>query len=224
MFAREENRTRIKICGITNLQDARFVAGAMAEFVGFIFYEPSPRYIQPAEAGAIINWLEGPRPVGVFVNEGIDQVNETAMQTGIELIQLHGNETPGYCELIEKPVIKVIHIPEEARAEEIVKKVEQYMPYVEHLMFDTKTEKLWGGTGRTFDWNLLKDITGDIPFFLSGGLHAGNVREACRLVQPYAVDLSSGVEKKPGKKDFSKLNRFFEEMREVQKLQEMDDL
>lgn len=224
MFAREEDRTKIKICGITNLQDSRFVAGALADYIGFIFYEKSPRYIEPAQAGAIINWLEGPRPVGVFVNEDIENVNETAVQTGIELVQLHGNESPEYCSSIDKPVIKVVHVNNDTTPHDIEQQVADYLPHIEHILFDTKTDKLWGGTGKTFNWDLLKELTDEIPFFLSGGLNSQNVRQACQTVHPYAVDVSSGVEKEPGKKDFSKLNDFFEEMREVQSLQEMGNL
>jgi len=224
MFADEENRTKIKICGITNLQDARFVAGALADYIGFIFYEKSPRYISPSQAGAIINWLEGPQPVGVFVNESADTINDIITQTGIDYVQLHGNEPPEFCSLINKPVIKALHISEDTKKTDLLKQVEAYMPYTEYLLFDTKIDGLWGGTGTSFDWNMLSNLKEQASFFLSGGLNPKNVKEACKKVQPYAVDISSGVEAQPGKKDFNKLNHFFETMRDVHDLQEMGNL
>lgn len=224
MFADEENRTHIKICGITNLPDARFVAGALADYIGFIFYKKSPRYITPSKAGAIINWLEGPQPVGVFVNESADTINEITTQTGIEYVQLHGNETPEFCSLINKPVIKALHISENTREADLREKAKKYMPYCEFLLFDTKIDNLWGGTGTPFDWDKLITLTDQFPFFLSGGLNPDNVKQACQKVRPYAVDLSSGVEAEPGKKDFNKLHDFFETMRDVHELQEMGNL
>jgi len=109
----------VKICGITNLEDARFVSGALADYVGFIFYPDSPRYIEPAKAGAIINWLEGPEKVGVFVNQPLDDVQSIARQTGLDFVQLHGDESVEYCNLMDKPVIKVFHITPETTAGEL---------------------------------------------------------------------------------------------------------
>lgn len=221
MFANEEERTKVKICGLTSLEDARFAAGALANYLGFIFYEGSPRYISHAEAGAIINWIEGPECVGVFVNQPMDDVNMVARQTGIDLVQLHGNESPEYCELVERPVIKVIHVEPNSTEETLVGKIEPYISCVDYLMFDTKIDSRWGGTGQIFDWRLIKDIASGKPIFLSGGLNIDNIREACREVTPYAVDLSSSLEKEPGEKDFDKVEAFMEEMRAIWEEQEM---
>lgn len=210
-----DNRTKLKICGITNLEDARFAAGAMADYLGFIFYEKSPRYIDPAEAGAMINWIEGPEKVGVFVNQSLDDVNRITKETGLDIVQLHGNETPEYCQLVDKRVIKVIHITPDTTPEELKVQITLYDEVADYLLFDTKIEGLWGGTGETFNWDLLKDITGDTPFFLSGGLNPGNVKDAIEAVKPYAVDLSSGLEEKPGLKDFGKIELLMEVMRAV---------
>ena len=207
------NSTKVKICGITNLGDARFAAGAMADYLGFIFYEKSPRYIEPGEAGAIINWIEGPEKVGVFVNQPLDDVNRIAKETGLDLVQLHGNETMEYCQLIEKPIIKVIHITSGYDIEELKAKVLLYSDAAKFLLFDSKIGDQWGGTGTPFDWNILKDITGDKPFFLSGGLNPGNVKQAIETVHLYAVDLSSGVEEQPGLKDFEKIEALMEVIR-----------
>lgn len=208
-----DKRTRVKICGLTNLEDARFASGALADFLGFIFYEKSPRYVEPAKAGAIINWIEGPRTVGVFVNQPLDDVNMIARETGVDLIQLHGNESPDYCRLIEKPIIKAFHVDADKSSDELNKEIEPYVDLIEYLLFDTRSKSKWGGTGQTFEWDILKEISIDIPIFLSGGLKRANVLQACERVRPFAVDLSSGVEKAPGIKDFDKIEAFFDEMR-----------
>lgn len=221
MFAEPEKRTKVKICGLTTLEDARFASGALADYLGFIFYPDSPRFIEPAKAGAIINWLEGPQKVGVFVNQPLDDVNSIARQTGIDLVQLHGNESPEYCGLVEKPVIKVFHVTEDKTASGLKAEVEPYLDLCDHLLFDSKTESLWGGTGKTFDWSLLDEITDEKPWFLSGGLNPGNIAEAIRSVNPPAVDISSGLEESPGLKDFDKVEQFFEVMRELWEEQEM---
>lgn len=221
MFADEEARSKVKICGLTSLQDARFISGALAHYMGFIFYDESLRYIEPAKAGAIINWIEGPECVGVFVNQPLDDVNMIARQTGVDLVQLHGNESAEYCDLIEKPVIKVIHISNGTDASELEEKINSYRSHIDFLLFDTKIDGQWGGTGQSFEWNIINEISGSIPFFLSGGLNANNIREACRVVQPYAVDLSSGVESSPGIKSFDKIELFMDKMRDIWEEQEM---
>ncbi len=221
MFAEPENRTKVKICGLTTLEDARYVSGALAEFLGFIFYPDSPRYVDPAKAGAIINWLEGPGKVGVFVNQPLDDVNSISRQTGIDFVQLHGNESPDYCTLVEKPIIKVFHIEEDTTKEKLEKDIEPYLDHIDYLLFDTKIDGKWGGTGQTFDWNVLSEISNEKPFFLSGGLNPDNVDKAIQAVKPYAVDLSSGLEESPGLKDFDKIEQFFDRMRDIWEEQEL---
>ena len=223
MFADPEERTKVKICGVTSLEDARFVSGALAHYMGFIFYEDSPRHITPAKAGAMINWIEGPQCVGVFVNQPLDDVNMIGRQTGIDYVQLHGDENPDYCSLVDKPVIKAIHVKEGDTASDLNKRIEAYLDCVEYLLFDTKVEGIWGGTGQSFDWSLLDEVSGGVPYFLSGGLNSGNIREACKQVHPYAVDVSSGLESEPGVKDFDKVEAFMEEMREIWEQQEMGE-
>jgi phosphoribosylanthranilate isomerase len=220
MFADEEARTKIKICGLTSLEDARFVSGALAHYMGFIFYDKSPRHIEPAKAGAIINWIEGPECVGVFVNQPLDDVNMIARQTGVDLVQLHGNESAEYCGLVDKPVIKVLHVSEETTAESLEEQINRFRSHVDYLLFDTKIDGKWGGTGQPFDWDILDEISGGIPFFLSGGLNDTNIRAACETVHPYAVDLSSGLESEPGVKSFDKIEAFIDEMRAIWEKQE----
>jgi len=219
MSADTNNSIAVKICGLTNLEDARFAAGAFADFLGFIFYDESPRYINPPKAGAIINWIEGPDTVGVFVNQPLDDVNMISRQTGVDFVQLHGTESPDYCQLVEKPVIKVFHIDSNTTSESLTEKIEPYLDHTEYLLFDTKINGLWGGTGEVFDWNILKNLSHGKPFLLSGGIHTGNVREACRKVRPFGVDLSSSVEQAPGIKDYDKVELFFYEIEKIRELQ-----
>lgn len=207
------NQTKVKICGITNLEDARFASGAMVDYLGFIFTESSPRYIDPEKAGAIVNWVEGPEKVGVFMNQPLDDVNVLAKFSGIDLVQLHGNETIEYCQLIEKPIIKVIHVGELSTKEEIETQVALYSEVADYLLFDTKANGKFGGTGKTFDWSLLNEIADDIPFFLAGGLNPENVSQAIETVQPFAVDLNSGVEEEPGLKDFEKIEQLMKNLK-----------
>lgn len=215
------NRTKIKICGLTTLEDARFVSGALADYLGFIFYPESPRYIEPAKAGAINNWLEGPQKVGVFVNQPLDDVNAIAKQTGLDIVQLHGVESPGYCHMIDLPVIKVFHISPGMNAEELSDEIDIYKNVADYFLFDTKADHKWGGTGQTFDWSILRELNHQaIPFFLSGGINIENAEDAIRSVQPYAIDVASGLEESPGKKDFEKTELFFDKMREIWEGQE----
>lgn len=213
-----DNQTKVKICGITNLEDARFASGALVDYLGFIFTEKSKRYIDPEKAGAIINWVEGPEKVGVFMNQSLDDVNLLAKFSGIDYVQLHGQETVEYCQLIEKPIIKVIHVGESTIREELEASVALYSEVAEFLLFDTQNNGEYGGTGKTFDWSLLNDIAGEKPFFLAGGLNPDNVSEAIDLVQPYAVDVNSGVEEEPGLKDFEKIEQLMANLKSYKDL------
>lgn len=214
-----DNYTRVKICGLTSLEDARFASGALADYLGFIFFDESPRYIEPAKAGAIINWLEGAKKVGVFVNQALDDVNTIATQTGIDYVQLHGNESPEYCKLIDKPVIKVFRINDETDSHELNQQLSEYDDVAEFYLFDTKAGNQWGGTGKVFNWSVLKKLKSTKPYFLSGGLTPENVSDAIESVQPYAIDLSSGVEAAPGLKDFDKIEALFDVMRDLRENQ-----
>jgi len=215
MSEQSNERLRVKICGLTSLEDARFVSGALADYLGFIFYEKSPRYIDPSRAGAIANWIEGPETVGVFVNQPPDDVNQIVRHSGLDLVQLHGTESPEYCALMDKPVIKAFHVGSDTTSEELKQMVQPYLEHVSYLLFDTKKQGFWGGTGESFDWGLLQEVSALKPFFLSGGLNPDNIVQALQQVQPWAIDLSSGVEKAPGIKDYDKLERLFDTIEEI---------
>ncbi|MEL0010532.1 MAG: phosphoribosylanthranilate isomerase [Bacteroidota bacterium] len=188
---------KLKVCGITNLADARFAAGAGVHYLGFIFVEHSPRYVDPGMVGAIVEWVEGPEKVGVFQNHDMDHVLETAKLVGLDMVQLHGQEKPEYCETIQiyYPVIKVISM--------------------DYFLFDTKIGAQEGGTGKTFNWDLISKLYVVKPYFLSGGLSAENITDAIvktSTLPPMAFDVSSKIEESLGIKDFDKLSSLLEKL------------
>jgi phosphoribosylanthranilate isomerase len=203
---------KIKVCGITNYPDAEMALEYGVDALGFNFYPPSPRFIQPEDAHRIIRRLPPfVVTVGLFVNmTQPDRVSETARMAGGQVIQLHGDETPEYCKVLaDWPLIKALRIGPGG----ITANLEAYA--VQGFLLDAKDDVLFGGTGRFFDWNLAKDIQRIRPIILAGGLRSDNVQEAIRIVQPYGVDVCSGVENAVGKKDPSKLKEFISEVRNV---------
>lgn len=207
--------TKAKICGITRLDDARYAAGAGADFLGFIQHPESPRYIAPARAKEIIDWLHGPEPVGVFVNEDADTVNRVCAEAGFTVAQLHGHEPPEVVEAVEVPVIKAFRVQHDASSEQIRALMLDYQGVADYFLLDTHHTSLWGGTGESFNWRLARQLAAEFPLFLAGGIRAENVREAIETMRPFAVDLSSSVEMEPGVKDFDKLADFFDAFREA---------
>lgn len=201
---------KVKICGITRLEDARYCAVAGADFLGFVQHEASPRYIRPGVAREIIDWVVGPAPVGVFVNHGADTVNRICDEAGFALAQLHGHEPPEVCAAVTVPVIKAIHVQHDASSEQIRAVTEPYLDVVDFVLLDTHKTSLWGGTGESFNWRVARELAGEVDLFLAGGISAENVAEAIQTMRPYAVDLSSSVEDAPGVKNLDKLAAFFE--------------
>lgn len=197
---------RIKICGITNLEDALLAADLGADALGFIFYPPSPRSIEPEAAKAIIAQLPPfVTTVGVFVDEAAATVKELAAQVGLDWLQLHGQETPGYCRSLDRRVIKAFRIKDENSLDELA----PYQGAAQALLLDTYKKGQVGGTGETFNWDLALKAKKFGPIILAGGLTPENVAQAIATVQPFAVDVASGVEAAPGRKDPVKLRAFF---------------
>src|SRR3990172_912130 len=200
---------KIKICGITNPEDAMLAVDYGADALGFIFYPPSRRYIEPEKAREIIAKLP---PfvfrIGVFVDEQPEKIQEAVNSCRLDGIQLHGSESPDFCRLFRRRVIKSFK-PEN---ESSVKEIGSYQ--VDAFLLDSYHPELMGGTGTTFDWELAvaAKMFGP-PVILSGGLTPDNVAEAIRLVQPNAVDVASGVELFQGKKDPEKMKNFIEQAR-----------
>ncbi|KAB2834794.1 MAG: phosphoribosylanthranilate isomerase [Candidatus Dadabacteria bacterium] len=200
---------RVKICGITNENDALSAAGLGADALGFIFYKGSKRYIDPKEAGRIISSLPPfVSAVGVFVNQSIEEIKEYARLSGIDTVQLHGDETPVFCEEVPYKMIKAVRVKDAVNIAE----VELYP--VRAILFDKHSDEMYGGTGSHFDWGVLKDLEISKKIILSGGLTPENVSQAVRLVRPYGVDVSTGVEDAPGKKNHEKMRKFIEAVKD----------
>jgi len=218
---------KVKICGITRLEDAQLCADLGVDFLGFIFVKTSPRYVMPEKAAVLRSAAVAaadagasraparvaardaatsagedagaPRLVGVFRDEAPHEIRRIAQLVNLDYIQLHGSESDDDIRAIGMPVIKALR--------------------VEHALPDTNTSAEWlmfdsgGGTGRTFDWSLLANYPRTKPFFLAGGLNPDNVAEAIRTVNPDAIDLSSGVESAPGVKDHHKVRQLMERVK-----------
>lgn len=206
---------RLKICGITNLADARYSAGVGADYLGFIQHPDSPRYVEPGFAAEIIEWLYGPAPVGVFVDASADEVNEVCEQAGFEVAQLHGDESPEECARVERPVIKAIRIGTDDTAGDIRERTRRYRDVVDAVLFDTRVDGAAGGTGRVFDWSKIAGFEDGVRVFLAGGINADNLREAVQRVRPWGIDVSSSLEIEPGTKDFPLVDAFMDVYRQV---------
>jgi phosphoribosylanthranilate isomerase len=203
---------RVKICGITNLEDALLAARLGAAALGFIFYPKSPRWIEPEAARAIVAQLPPfVLTVGVFVDEPAVLVKETAAQVGLDWVQLHGRENPDYCHSLGRRVIKGFRIQDEGSLAGLA----AYQGVVQALLLDTYKLGTPGGTGETFDWELARQAGRYGPIILAGGLTPANVARAIAIAQPQAVDVASGVEASPGRKDPTKLRAFFAALRDI---------
>ena len=205
--------TAVKVCGLTNLEDARWAWQCGADLLGFIFVRSSPRYIVPMEAARITRALVAQdcraRFVGVFANESIETVNRIVSECSLHLVQLHGGEKPDYARALDIPVI-------------IARRVQEHVPWDElalyeawgHLL-DTHDPLRLGGTGRTWRWDLLAGVSrGMARLVIAGGLTPDNVGLAIRQARPWGVDVSSGVEARPGRKDPSLVELFVQRVRE----------
>lgn len=195
---------QVKICGITNLEDALCAADCGAAALGFIFYPPSPRYIEPQKAAAIIGGLPSQVvKVGVFVNAGEQDIQRIAADCGLDMLQLHGDETPAFCrQFPQRLLIKALELKTDAD----LRKVDRYD--VAAILVDARHAGLYGGTGKTSNWELAQKVTR--PLILSGGLNQDNVQDGLQKVRPAALDINSGVEKRPGKKDAYKVKRILQ--------------
>lgn len=193
--------TKVKICGITHPEDARACAFMGADYMGFIF-AASPRRIEPEEARSIIANLPVPvDTVGVFVNESLERIKEIKDFCGLDAVQLHGDVAEDVIAKLDVPVIKVLNVGVNREPDE-----DAYPDAT--LLLDTYSPHAPGGTGKTFDWNLAVATARKRRIFLAGGLTPENVRDAVKMVRPYAVDVCSGVELAPGRKDHAKVERF----------------
>lgn len=194
---------KVKICGITNIEDALHAAGCGADALGFVFFEKSPRCLTPEAARGIIAKLPPfVAAVGLFVNESPERIRQIADFCGLDLLQLHGDEGPADCDYAPRRVVKALRVKDAAS-------LEGHAAYaVSALLLDAWVVGAYGGTGERFNWELAAAVARQRPVILAGGLTAENVAEAVRTVRPYGVDVSSGIEASPGKKDPAKVEAF----------------
>ncbi len=206
---------KVKICGITNLEDALLSTRSGADIVGFIFAD-SKRRMTPEAAAKIIRKI--PKKVlkaGVFVNEDVRKVNSVIKKAKLDMVQLSGNESVNYIKKIKNAgVIKVVRIKDKSN---LLKKIRIYEDYVDLFMFDTYLRHTYGGTGRTFNWNLVKNLKIKKPFFVAGGITPDNVCLLLKTKGLHGVDVGSGVETSPGKKSREKIRKLFKNIRKTVK-------
>ena len=198
---------KIKICGITNLGDAQGAIRAGCDAIGFIFYKNSPRYLTPLKAKKIIQELpKNIIKIGVFVNAREETIRRVARLCKLDILQFHGSESPAFCARFKlNKVIKAFRVKEELD----LKRILEYKTFA--YLFDSFVPSKLGGTGKKFDWKLIRHIDSiKLPVFLSGGLTEKNVQEAIKHVRPAWVDVSTSVEINPGKKDHKKIKRFIQ--------------
>jgi len=196
-------QVKVKVCGITNLNDALSAVDAGVDALGFIFYKKSPRSVNMKMVREIVSKLPPfVDAVGVFVNETPEKINKIADSCNLDKIQLHGDESPTFCKKIRRRVIKAFRIKD-------LQSVKQLSGYsVSSFLLDTFSENDYGGSGKIFDWNLAYPAKKFGPIILAGGLTPNNVRKAIQIVKPYGVDVCSGLESHPGVKDHKKMRTF----------------
>ncbi len=202
-------RTRVKICGITNVEDALIVTRAGADAIGLVFYPDSPRYVTIEDAKNIVNHLS---PfiscVGLFVDADQNFINDVLSQVKIDTLQFHGHENEQACALYDKPYIKALRVGEDFN---VLEEIEKF-PSAQGVLLDTYVKDKPGGTGQLFDWDKIpSENNRKKPVILAGGLTPENVKQAIQQVKPYAVDVSGGVELDKGKKDPVKVDNFIYE-------------
>ncbi len=214
---------RIKICGITNLEQGRAIANLGATALGFILVPSSPRYISPTQLAFIIPYLPDPveailprnlKTIGVFADSSLEEISQIVRSTGLNAVQLHGQETPEYCRVLRQqlPTVELIKALRIRSAKDLENTI-SYETVVDTLLLDAYHPQLLGGTGHTLDWSMLQNFTPTCPWFLAGGLNPDNILEALSKLNPDGIDLSSGVELAPGNKDLSKVEKLFQQLK-----------
>lgn len=202
-------RTRVKICGITRVEDGLAAISAGTDAIGFVFWQQSPRNILPQQARSITRKIPAfVTTVGVYVNPSADWVRETSTIANLGLLQFHGDEAPEFCDQFALPYIKALRIKEGVDLLEYAKRYQN----AKALLLDTYSANMPGGTGEVFDWKLIPSNL-PLPIILSGGLTPDNVAHAITKVWPWAVDVSSGVEASKGIKDINKISAFMQKVK-----------
>ena len=205
---------RIKICGITKPQQGAKIASLGATALGFICVKASPRYVDADRIRAVIEQIpENTDKIGVFANSPVKEITQIAVNSGLTGIQLHGDESPEFCQQLRRDlpdieIIKALRI----KAADDLSKVNFYLDKVNTLLLDAYHPQQLGGTGKKLDWETLRNFNPGLPWFLAGGLTPSNILEALALIKPSGIDLSSGVERSPGDKDLDLVAELFERL------------
>lgn len=219
------HRIRIKICGLTRVEDVQTAVAEGADALGFVFYPQSPRYVTPEVAANLVAQVpETVITVGLFVNATPDEVIDTVAQAPVSLLQFHGDETPDQCAIIaaatRRPFLRAFRVKPESTPDDLLQYEQAYRAasaYFAGLLLDTHVDS-YGGSGKVFDWSLIpKELAPRVV--LSGGLNAQNVSGAIAQVRPFAVDISSGVEQAKGIKDAGKIHAFIDAVRQAESSQ-----
>lgn len=204
---------KLKVCGLTNLPQIQELASSKVDFLGFIFYEKSPRYVLNSLNLEGIKAIQHEGKVGVFVNESLENILQISEKANLDFIQLHGDEDENFISALRKKllpqvqIIKVIRIGQPS-ADELQKIIDNQPSAVNYLLFDTDS-KSFGGTGNSFEWKILNDLKIEKPFFLSGGISLENIHQLSKInTQPFALDINSKFETEPGNKDLLKIKKF----------------
>lgn len=205
------SKVRIKICGLTRDQDVQDAVNAGADALGFVLYAPSPRSVSAEKAASLLKTIPAfVTSVALFVNESADEIKRILAICPFDLLQFHGDESPEFCRQFNRPYMKAIRV----RSEKDIQDAVEQFPDAKALLLDAYVENLPGGTGQAFDWRLIPELS--VPWVLAGGLNANNVADAINQVQPFAVDISGGVEVSKGIKDSQKIQDFISEVRNVE--------
>lgn len=210
----ENHQPKIKVCGLTKLDQIQEFISMNTDFLGFIFYEKSPRYVLNHLTVEEISEINHSEKVGVFVNENLDTIIEIAEKADLNLVQLHGDENEEFISDLRKKlnkkteIIKVIRVGNQS-SDELQETINSQPSTINYLLFDTDS-KTYGGTGETFDWNIINEIEIPIPYFLSGGISLENIENIELLNQkPFAFDINSKFEIEPGNKDVEKIKKLY---------------
>jgi phosphoribosylanthranilate isomerase len=201
---------KIKVCGITRREDLLKLVEYQVNYAGFIFYEKSPRFAGSKLDPRTIRETKEIKKVGVFVDAPLEQVRRTITDYGLDMVQLHGDETPGYCAAIDIPVVKAFRVRTNINWDAI----QPYIAVTDYFLFDTDAGNAYGGTGIRFNWELLDSYPYEHPFFLSGGIGPDQLTELLEFKHPalFAVDVNSKFETHPGVKDMEKVKSFTEQI------------